>query len=270
MVISSKILRNRIVGLLVILSVIMILVPAIMQKPEQQSRKDESIAIDRNGAVTDKNGQMVSGAQRDLSELLEPVNDSVNREDPLAIARQNAARDANKDSNIPVNANQGNIPLDDNFAGDGGLETVQPKNLASQDAAPVSSSNSPVEGGEVLTGNTVNKPAEAKTSSQQPKAEQKVQAKAQDRKTADKDNKSHTVYVVQVGVFSQQTNAQSIMNKLKSQGITCQSEKFVNNQGKTMYRVYAGSSSTRKDAEAVADKVAKITGDKGAIKTISK
>lgn len=283
MVFSSKILRNRIVGLLVILSVIMILVPAIMQKPEpQQDRKDESIAIDRNGAVTDKNGQMVSGTQRDLSELLDPVNDSINREDPLAIARQNAAKDAQKDSNAPVNANQGNIPFDDGFASGEALETVQPKNLASRDAAPVSTAQNIPYGGEVLTGNTPRNVPESKPSSAQTKPEQKPQSKTEqkqqpkpeqkpqskDNKTA--DSKSQTVYVVQVGVFSQQTNAQSIMNKLRSQGVSCQSEKFVNNQGKTMYRVYAGSAPTRKGAEAIADKVAKITGDKGTIKTLNR
>ena len=60
----TKSIRNRLVGVLVILSLILILVPLLNPSQTQDGAQNEvdkeAIAITSQGAVTDDNGQLVT------------------------------------------------------------------------------------------------------------------------------------------------------------------------------------------------------------------
>ena len=85
----GKKLRNRLVGLLVLVSVAMILVPAIMDPGQIYHKNPDTIAVDGNGAVTDQNGRMVQGGS-DYSDLLAPVEG--NGLTPEQVAAQNSGK----------------------------------------------------------------------------------------------------------------------------------------------------------------------------------
>ncbi len=280
----SKTLRNRIVGLLVIVSLIMILVPAMMSPSDIYKKDDKTIAVDSNGAVTDSSGALVSGAaEHNYNDLLEPYDDT--KKDgptPQEIAAENAQRDNSASGNAALNAfargNGGTAPSANPF--DDGyqyntpdaapmtgqtpmpipeLESVTPSNLASPDAAPKPASDG---NRETLTASS--KPAEKKSETAKP--QQKPAAAQQKPAAAQKSQALFRpgTWTVQVGVFSQQSNMNAVIAKLKNAGVSCKSENITLN-GKSAYRVYAGSSSTKAGAQAIAAKVEKATGSKGRV-----
>ena len=69
-------LRNRIVGVLVIVSIILILLPVMMQdRPvPNEPINEKPIAVNEEGAITDENGLLASQSP-DYAELLEPYDD---------------------------------------------------------------------------------------------------------------------------------------------------------------------------------------------------
>ena len=58
----TKNIRNRVVGILVVISIVLILLPFLNMNDKDNSKPqdDNAIAINQNGAVTDTNGQLVT------------------------------------------------------------------------------------------------------------------------------------------------------------------------------------------------------------------
>ncbi|MDY6323236.1 MAG: SPOR domain-containing protein [Succinivibrio sp.] len=255
----GKKLRNRIIGFLVIVSLVMILLP-MMMKPEDTYRKsDSSIAVDQNGALTDGSGRMAGGGQ-DYSDLLAPVEDVA--VDPQEVARNNAQSGARPgpDEGSPFAAERDRaIPSD---------PQAQVEQLKSAQQTPVQ--NTASQNQSAVQGNS-----ETLTSSRkpQPQAQPKPQAKPEKRDSKETlvssrqpKPQSQAVsgkggYAVQVGVFSQQANADKVIAKLRAAGISCRSV-IMELSGRKAVKVLAGSASSREAAASIAARVQQITGTK--------
>ena len=83
MAFGSK-LRNRIVGVLVIVSISLILLPVMMQdRPvPNEPINEKPIAVNEDGAITDANGLLASQSP-DYADLLEPYDDLNKNEEVL-------------------------------------------------------------------------------------------------------------------------------------------------------------------------------------------
>ena len=66
----TKNIRNRVVGILVVISIVLILLPFLNMNDKDNSKPqdDNAIAINQNGAVTDTNGQLVTAGNSDSVE----------------------------------------------------------------------------------------------------------------------------------------------------------------------------------------------------------
>ena len=78
-------MRNRIIGLLIIVTLIIIILPALMNSKGRSGRQNgELIAISHEGAITDEDGQLVAAQEPDYATLLDPVDD-LGGEDEAAV-----------------------------------------------------------------------------------------------------------------------------------------------------------------------------------------
>ncbi|MGN0914939.1 MAG: SPOR domain-containing protein [Succinivibrio sp.] len=221
----SKNLRNRIVGILVITSVILICIPVISNQKEgiresDQADNAKAIAIDHNGALTDENGKLVTAdtanesADTDYSDLLNPVNDV----EPTAPAAESPFNNSQKAAQAPK------------------TETL--KTAVINDATP--SNNT-----EVLKPNT------SRTETLTPKKE-----------TAKATPSNNTVsaalvsgkYAAQVGVFSKKSNANGVIEELKAKGFKPVAQHITVN-GKAVVRVFAATCNDRDEATKICNRV---------------
>jgi cell division septation protein DedD len=260
-------LRNRLVGLLVLVSLVLILMPMIMKPEDTYKKSDKSIAVDQNGAVTDNSGRMVENGEHDYSDLLAPVED--NGVNPGEIAAQNSGVQ-----------NQAQAPASD--ASSSGAIVVPPEIKPVEPAAPAQSAvtapaavparpaaqrqipSDPDAQVEMLK--SARKSAQSASSAQsQPKAQQKGEVLKSTRqkaaKAAAQAKPAAGTYSVQVGVFGNPANAQKIASKLRAAGISVRTEKTTLG-GKPVVRVLAGSASSREAARSIAARVSQITGSK--------
>lgn len=231
MAFGSK-LRNRVVGVLVIVSIILILLPVMMQdRPvPNEPINEKPIAVNENGAVTDENGLLASQSP-DYAELLEPYDDLSNNEEVLT---------ANPAPTTPAGKVEVlELPDDSPFAA---------ANTGKQDlSAAANSSNE-----EILV-------------AKKPAAEIKPAEKPVVKKTESAAKPAaRGSFTVQVGVFSQESNAQNVVKKLNAAGISSRIEK-VNVNGRTLNRVYAGSANSRSSLQSLLPQIEKLTGAKGKI-----
>lgn len=296
----GKKLRNRLVGLLVLVSVAMILVPAIMDPGQIYKKTPDTIAVDGNGAVTDQNGRMVQGGQ-DYSDLLAPIEG--NGITPEQVAAQNSGKlnVSNTDENNlplaqspidswddvpsasePIAANQAPAiePSALNAETKGALEveqlkrnqqsakTTSAKNRTRAESQNVAS-NSGVEILKSSRANAQTKPqakVQNTNSNKNSNAERLVSTRSTQRTNNRQTSSSNTqgAYTVQVGVFSSKANADGVISKLKASGISARQVPAVIN-GRNLIRVYAGNASTREGAEGIARRVQQITGTRGSI-----
>ncbi len=235
----TKTLRNRIVGFLIILSLILMVLPLLMKEQavevQSQQANEDIIAIDENGALTDENGNILTSAEPDYATLLAPEQDSSQPAAPLPAPDPEAAPQLN--------------PTPDN-------------EVLSVPAAPSVS--------EVLTAKPAapSKVADAQTEILRAprKATPDKSSSAQPSKAA-ADNQivaPRGTYTIQVGVFSQQSNAENVMRKLRQARIEAFTENVTINS-KAMVRVYAGSADSRAALEPVLKDVERLTGAKGKI-----
>ena len=238
MAFGSK-LRNRIVGVLVIVSIILILLPVMMQdRPvPNEPINEKPIAVNEDGAITDANGLLASQSP-DYADLLEPYDD-LNKNEEVLNAQPLPAAPTGKVEVL-------DLPDDGPFAG---------SNTGKQ--AVADGNNAPKE--EILVAKKPaleSKPAENKVT--KPAANKSESA----AKPADKG-----AYTVQVGVFSQDSNAQNVVKKLNAAGISSRIEKVKVN-GRTLNRVYAGSANSRSSLQKLLPQIEKLTGAKGKIVSV--
>ena len=263
-------LRNRLVGLLVLVSLVLILMPMIMKPEDTYKKSEKSIAVDKNGAVTDTTGRLVENGEHDYSDLLAPVED--NGVNPRDIAAQNSGSQQGAAApaqgapqagaaipappeikpaqapapapaaalNPPRQASGREIPSDPKAQ----VEMLKSARKAGQDQASANPKPQTQQDqkGEVLRSQRQQQPQKAAA------APAAAQAKA-------------GTYSVQVGVFSNPANAQKIASKLRAAGIAVRTENATLG-GKSVVRVLAGSANTREAAQSIASRVSQITGSK--------
>ncbi len=254
----SKTLRNRIVGLLVLVSIVLIFIPFLMKDEVQAQRSADAIAITPEGAVTDNNGQLVSAGEHDYSDLLDPVDDTK----PAAAsgnAQASSPFDAlkTKNSNLASVQNNQQPALSDN-------STYAVPQL--EEAVPSSSVKLP---------SVENKGSEVLKSSHNAVRENTASAAKPAPKSADKLVSKKAVntavvsgnYAAQVGVFSRKSGADKIIAQLKKAGFKPVTQK-VNINGKPLIKVYAATSKSRDTVQAVCQKVKSATGIKCMIQNL--
>ncbi len=229
-------LRNRIVGLLVVASAILIALPALINHDEE-SNKDEAlkkenvnqntfapskVEKDYTQLLTDNNTQSLDINTNDALVLDKSIHESVNNDKPFAVEPQKNAVTPSTNTNKNTEVVQNKAPL---------------KNT------------------EVLVANKT------------PKKEV-LTTQGQNRVTKDDQFASYTQikgkFSVQVGTYSKQTSAKNMAGKLQSAGISSYFQTISKN-GSDLIRVYAGSSSNKDDLKAIKDKVQKVTGTLGII-----
>lgn len=272
----TKNIRNRVVGILVVISIVLILLPFLNMNDKDNSKPqdDNAIAINRNGAVTDTNGQLVTAGNSDsietnYSDMLEaPIDDTKGSENALSNAQKDApasspfdALNNNQVANTS-NSNQATSDLEvpnDNMFASANLETATP--TGAKNSATVATT---------ATSNTSTLPsASTKVAPQAPKSntvktetlkssrlqatqsananKPKVQSPA---KTAPKSNLVTGTFAAQIGVFSQKSYVTENVAKLKKAGFNAQTQS-VNINGKSMVRVFAGTAKTKQAADAI-------------------
>ncbi|MCR5537627.1 MAG: SPOR domain-containing protein [Succinivibrio sp.] len=276
---TSKILRNRIVGLLIILSVVLILVPAMMPPDEVSKKSSDSIAVNKDGVVDNQ-----QGGTSNYNDLLAPEDDlqpSQNaRQNPSEIARQNSSTPDYLASSepLPVTDNpeismqeEGNPFLESTAAQlpPPELSSANRRNTAGGDNSEAQRSQDEDRMGDFVR-KLEHRPA-AKDTRSTAKTQTEAKPKSSPKSVAPapkSEPSSAKGFVVQVGVFSKLENAQNVVAKLKKGGVSARQESAQLN-GKRVYRVYAGSAGSRQNAESVAAKVKAITGSEGRIVSLN-
>lgn len=252
----SKSLRNRIVGFLVLLSVILIFMPFLMKDDVVAKKNADAIAITPEGAVTDNNGQLVSAGEHDYSDLLDPIDDSVAKTQvqPKADSPFDALKSSKTDNTSGITA--ADIP-DDNMFASSDLEVATPISASSNVTLPSVSNQSPKS--ETLKSSHANVPA-ATPNVKTPK--EKAPAQKNDSNALASGN-----YAAQVGVFSKKTGAQQVINQLKSAGFSPITQN-VNINGKPLIKVYAGTSKNRAAVQGICQRVQAKTSIKCMVQTL--
>lgn len=252
----SKSLRNRIVGFLVLLSVILIFMPFLMKDDVVAKKNADAIAITPEGAVTDNNGQLVSAGEHDYSDLLDPVDDSVAKTQvqPKADSPFDALKSSKTDNTSGITA--ADIP-DDNMFASSDLEVATPISASSNVTLLSVSNQSPKS--ETLKSSHANVPA-ATPNVKTPK--EKAPAQKNDSNALASGN-----YAAQVGVFSKKTGAQQVINQLKSAGFSPVTQN-VNINGKPLIKVYAGTSKNRAAVQGICQRVQAKTSIKCMVQTL--
>ena len=268
----TKNIRNRIVGILVVISIVLILLPFLNMngKDTPKPQDDNAIAINQNGAVTDNNGQLVTAGSSDsvetnYSDMLEaPIDDTKGSNNALSNVQKEAPASSPFDalntnnasaSNTTVNSNQAGSDLEvpnDNMFASANLETATPtgaKNTAGNSNTLPSANTATVSPApkqntaktETLKSSRVQ--ANQNTAANKPKPQAPTN-------TAPKSNLVSGTFAAQIGVFSQKSYVTENVAKLKKAGFNAQTQS-VNINGKSMVRVFAGTSKTRQGADAI-------------------
>lgn len=254
-------MRNRIIGLLIIFTLILIIFPIIMTSNDKTKKNNELIAINHEGAITDEDGQIMAAQEPDYSRMLEPVDDtrpaapggSYSKSQDFAGSSETLYASS---STGPAHRNDGAEILGAPGSSAPPLRPAAPPR--GQPETLTARSSAPAQKAEVLTA-----PKEAK---KQPvkKETPKAVAKSEPVKPAKNAAAQKGGFTVQVGVFSVAANANKIAGTLKSNGITANVQKDkINN--KDMYRVYAGSASSRGELEGLVKKIKQVANVDGKI-----
>ncbi len=234
-------LRNRLVGFLIIISLLLIALPALLGKSPQQ-RPADAQALNTHGAVSEMVSEnpnaTLNSQEGDYATLLAPEDDSkqglISENEELMSALKNEVNDGSQ------GAPQGQLEeLTYSKPNQQVLPPPEPKPTAP--AKPQE---------EILV--APKKPQQNKVTAQTaPKAPAKTQASS-----------SKGGFTIQVGVFSQKANAQRVVSTLQQAGISARTFDVVSN-GKTLTRVYAGDSGDRASLESLLkriNEVAKVNG----------
>lgn len=271
----TKSFRNRIVGILVVVSVVLILLPFLNMngKDTPKAQDDNAIAINQNGAVTDTNGQLVTAGNSDsvetnYSDMLEAPIDDTKVSSVSALSNQQKEAPASSPFDALNNNQTGSasvsgqsvsdldVPNDNMFA-NANLETATPtgaKNTAKSNTVALPSAN-----------NNTATPSAPKQNSAKTETLRSSRVQSAQNNTTDKNKvNAHTAvntatrstnlvtgtFAAQIGVFSQKSYVTENVSKLKKAGFNVQTQS-VNINGKSMVRVFAGTSKTRQGADAI-------------------
>lgn len=274
----TKNIRNRIVGILVVVSVVLILLPFLNMngKDTPKTEDDNAIAINQNGAVTDTNGQLVTAGNSDsvetnYSDMLEaPIDDTKGASANALSNQQNNAPasspfDALNNSQTAGSSvsNQASSDLEvpnDNMFASANLETATPtgaKNTVNSNTiAALPSANNKTSATapkqntvktETLKSSRVQATQSSSNNTVNSRAKQHTQPAVN---TAPKSNLVTGTFAAQIGVFSQKSYVTENVAKLKKAGFNAQTQS-VNINGKSMVRVFAGTAKTRQAADAI-------------------
>lgn len=268
------------VGFAIVASSILIFLPVILSKDVIVKNDPNAVVINQNGAVLTDEGKLT-------------YQSSANFEQALNIHGNNAE--------LALNATNNNRAPDAFESAKGQSSTTIPNAVHSDNSVEMlefSRPSAPAEP-EILTSTKVPAPAQthsepkpqtkpsfepeiltAKPSTSKPTApakevevlvSKKEPAKAPAKSTAASNEdkliiagtKPKERFVVQVGVFSQKSNALNNVNKLKKAGISVYATKVPD--GREYYRVYGGRSNNKQDLVPLVEKINKICGTKSAI-----
>ncbi len=256
----SKTLRNRIVGLLVLVSIVLIFIPFLMKDEVQAQRSADAIAITPEGAVTDNNGQLVSAGEHDYSDLLDPVDDtkpaaasgSAPASSPFDALKTKKSNSSSQNSSQPAVADSSTyaVPQLEEAVPSASVKLPTVENKGSEVLKSSHSAKA-----QTHSANTSAKPA--------PNREDKLVSK----KTAGNAAVLSGNYAAQVGVFSKKSGADKIIAQLKKAGFKPVTQK-VNINGKPLIKVYAATSKSRDTVQAVCQKVKSATGIKCMIQNL--
>ena len=258
----SKSLRNRLIGLLVIVSLIMIIVPAMMDPRQVYVQDEDAIAVNDQGAILDKNGQLVSPAEHDYTDLLAPEDDtlsSTGNVPTIPVTNNNNAPLIT--GNSPQGQEELEVPDDNMFGPAPTIIDAKPLN-SQKDQSLYSSSQTQ----EVLPSAHNASPSPKK--SETPVANASKQNTAQNKPAVSAPKSANTSsvkakgdYALQVGVFSNKNNADSVLTKLKMLGYKPVTQ-VINVNGKSAVRIYAGFADSREAAKSLASEIQNRTGYK--------
>ncbi len=243
-------LRNRIVGFLIIISILLIALPALLGRSPQQT-PDDAKALAGHGSVSSD----LNLAEPDYSSLLAPEDDSSHgliSENPELLAELTGANSSAPTTPSAAAAGQDNVEQL-SFTNDN-----PPQRTAVTE--PAVSSDKPQEEVLVAANARTNTAPAAPAASPAPAS---APAAAPQAAPSAASSSGTGGFTVQVGVFSQKSNADRVMNILRNAGITPRSE-TVTSEGREMIRIYAGDGD-RSSLESLVSKIDEAAGVKARI-----
>ncbi len=273
-------LRNRIVGLTIVASTILIFLPVILSKDLIKNEDANAVAITSEGAVHDANGN--------LQRQPYPNNElalNMNQEAVLATNGNGVGVSANRplmpsqNQNAPANNNANSSSNDrvemlssshpQNALGPAPLPSNNKANSSNTeilmaDNKKPSSSNAASKPSSSSTEILVAKPNNAKKPAPAPAPAQKPAASSSSGPKVIAGTKPAERYVIQVGVFSKRANADNVVKKIQQAGISVYAIE-VNSNGRDLYRVYAGRANNRNELTAQSARIDKLCGTKSKV-----
>ncbi len=239
----SKSVRNRIVGLLVLLSLVLIMVPFLLKSNDdfKVNRSADAIAITKDGAVTDDAGQLVSANEHDYSDLLDPEDDlpkDGSQSKPLS-SESAALTTARPNSTAP------HMPK---------YQEIE-EALPSVPAPAVSVTEDSLKSSRLSTASNESNDNVLRSNRTKDKS---VKASDTAPKSTKPELKNASKYAAQVGVFSKKAGADKVVSELKKAGFKPTTEKD-NVNGVLSIHVYAGVSSNRDEILKICKKVSEKT-----------
>ena len=251
-------LRNRLVGFTIVAATLLIFLPVILSKDMIKRPNPDAIAVNEQGAVLDSSGNLVHQGQADTQRALnmgqhgELTLSSVNNQNVAGTATGSAPVAPPKPVTTPERSKTELLTAPaverkpEPTPAQTEILTAPPKPATKPAAKPEP---------EILT---AAKPA--------PKPAAKPASGGDDVIAGTRPTQR---YVIQVGVFSQRTNAENVVNKITKAGYSVYAIKVKSN-GRELYRVYAAQSNNRDQLNPILTRVNKLCGTKGTIITFNR
>lgn len=251
-------LRNRLVGFTIVAATLLIFLPVILSKDMIKRPNPDAIAVNEQGAVLDSSGNLVHQGQADTQRALnmgqhgELTLSSVNNQNVAGTATGSAPVAPPKPVTTPERSKTELLTAPaverkpETTTAQTEILTAPPKPATKPAAKPEP---------EILT---AAKPA--------PKPAAKPASGGDDVIAGTRPTQR---YVIQVGVFSQRTNAENVVNKITKAGYSVYAIKVKSN-GRELYRVYAAQSNNRDQLNPILTRVNKLCGTKGTIITFNR
>ena len=255
-------LRNRLVGFTIVAATLLIFLPVILSKDMIKRPNPDAIAVNEQGAVLDSSGNLVHQGQADTQRALnmgqrgELTLSSVNNQNVAGTATGSAPVAPPKPVTTPERSKTELLTAPaverkpETTTARTEILTAPPKPAAKPATKPAAKPEP-----EILT---AAKPA--------PKPAAKPASGGDDVIAGTRPTQR---YVIQVGVFSQRTNAENVVNKITKAGYSVYAIKVKSN-GRELYRVYAAQSNNRDQLNPILTRVNKLCGTKGTIITFNR
>ncbi len=277
-------LRNRIVGFLIIASTVLIFLPVILSKDMMTRDNNDAVAINQNGAIKDQNGNLQKQPQADLEQALAlggqsgslelPQGPSQTQfEDSFAQNSSNRADVSQNNSGVEIlgSANNNNAGVSIAAPKPGNVGNGVVMNEFSANTPNKSQASEAKRAEEILTASRpapkpapqpVAKPAAPKTevlvAKKNPPPAPAAKPASQGVATV-AGTRPTEAFVVQVGVFGKKENADNVVKKLKSAGISYYVVKD-SSGSRTLFRVYGGRSNNRNALNDLVPRINKLCG----------